>query len=90
MIKAIPKWVWNCYSLLWKKYTGKSFTFKDAGKVLKYDSKITISTMLYELKNAGWINVELNQEDTRKRRYTLIAPEKVVLAVSHDARKKQR
>lgn len=87
MTKAIPKWVWNRYSLLWKKCKDKPFTYKEAEKVLKYDDKNSISVMFLELRKAGWLNVELSKEDTRKRVYMLTPPEKVIEAVIYDTQR---
>lgn len=87
MIKAIPKWVWNRYALLWNRYKDKSFTYKEAEKVLKHDDKPTISVMVLELRKAGWLNVELSKEDTRMRIYTLAPPNSVVEAVTYDTKK---
>ena len=46
MVNAIPKWVWNRYALLWKKFKDKQFTYQEAEKVLKYDE------LVVEIKNA--------------------------------------
>ena len=87
MVKAIPKWVWNRYSLLWKKFKDKPFTYKEAEKVLKYDDKTAISVTFLELRRAGWLSVELSKEDTRKRLYKLTPPAIVVEAVSYDTQR---
>lgn len=78
MISAIPKWVWKRYALLWKKFKGEPFTFKQAQKELKHINRNVISVMFNELKTAGWIKVNLSEKDSRERVYTLLNPLKVV------------
>ena len=74
MVNAIPKWVWKRYALLWKKFKDKQFTFEQAKKELKHINRNIISVMFNELKNAGWIAIDLSKEDSRKRVYTLLNP----------------
>lgn len=78
MIKPIPKWVWKKYALLWKKFEENDFTFKEAQVVLQHLDRNTISVMFNELKKAGWLEVKLNEKDTRKRVYTLVKPSEPV------------
>ncbi len=78
MVNAIPKWVWKRYALLWKKFKDKPFTFEQAQKELKHVDRNVISVMFNELKNAGWIAVNLSEEDSRKRVYNLLNPLQVV------------
>ena len=87
MINAIPKWVWKRYALLWKKFGEKPFTFEQAQKELKHLDRNLISVMFNELKNAGWMNVALDKEDSRKRVYTLINPVEIVESVKNDNKK---
>jgi len=78
MTNAIPKWVMTRYSKLWKKHDKKSFEYEDIQKVLKLDDRRIISVFINELKTAGWIDIQLNPKDTRKRLYTLKSPQKIV------------
>ena len=78
MVNAIPKWVWKRYALLWKKFKDKPFTFEQAQKELKHVDRNVISVMFNELKNAGWIAVNLDEKDSRKRVYTLLNPATIV------------
>ncbi len=78
MVSPIPKWVWKRYALLWKKFKDKPFTFEQVQKELKHLDRNVISVLFNELKNAGWISVNLNEEDTRKRVYTLLNPITIV------------
>lgn len=87
MVNAIPKWVWNRYSLLWKKFKDKPFTFEQAQKELKYLDRNTISVMFNELKNAGWLSVRLDESDSRKRNYNLFNPVNIVEGIEHDTKK---
>lgn len=87
MISPIPKWVWKRYALLWKKFEDTPFSFEKAQKELKHLDRNLISVMFNELKNAGWIKVNLDEKDTRKRVYTLVNPIQVVENTQHDIKK---
>ena len=84
---AIPKWVWNRYALLWKKFGDKPITFEQAQKELKYLNRNVISVIFNKLKTAGWIAVNLGEGDSRKRVYTLISSIEVVENTKNDAKK---
>jgi len=87
MVNAIPKWVWNRYAFLWKKFKDTPFTFEKAQKELKYLDRNLISVLFNELKNAGWIKVDLDEKDTRKRVYTLVNPIQIVESTENDIKK---
>lgn len=87
MISPIPKWVWMRYAKLWQKFENKPFTFEQAQKELKYLDRNAISVLFNELKTAGWIAVDLDKEDSRKRIYTLINPIELVENVENDIKK---
>lgn len=78
MISPIPKWVWKRYALLWRKFEDNPFTFEQAKKELKFVEGNVVSVMFNELKNAGWITVNLDEKDSRKRNYTLVNPIQIV------------
>lgn len=82
MVKPIPKWVMERYAKLWKRYDKKTVTYDDIEKVLTMDDTRMISVFLNELKTAGWINVELDPKDARKRQYTLKNPEIIVQEIA--------
>ena len=87
MVNPIPKWVWRRYALLWKKFENKSFTFEQAKKELKFVDGNTLSVMFNELKTAGWIAVNLDKQDSRKRVYNLLTPLEIVESIKHDIKK---
>lgn len=66
------------YARLWKKFSDKPFAYDEIETTLKLDDKRVISVFINELKTAGWINVELDKNDARKRLYTLKNPELIV------------
>ena len=81
MAKAIPKWVQERLSKLWKKFGGKEMTYEQIEEALKPDEKSTIGVFINELRKAGWIEVKLSQEDMRKRIYVLNEPNKILLEI---------
>ena len=87
MVNPIPKWVWKRYALLWKKFEDKPFTFEQAKKELKFVDRNVVSVMFNELKTAGWIAVNLDEKDTRKRVYTLLNPVTIVENVKNDTKR---
>ncbi|MEK6952771.1 MAG: hypothetical protein AABX29_07185 [Nanoarchaeota archaeon] len=84
MPKAIPKWVQQRFSLLWKKYEHQDITYDEIKKELKVDDDNTISVFINELKKAEWIDVKLSSEDSRKRVYTLKAPNQIYLEIKKE------
>ncbi len=86
MAKAIPKWVQERISKLYKKYKNKEMTFEMIKDVLSpMDDKNTISVFLNELRNANWIEVKLSEDDARKRIYTLKEPNKIMMEIIPNA-----
>lgn len=88
MIKPLPKWIWRRYAALWQQFKEKPFTYKDAEGVLKFDDKNIISVMFSEMRKAGWLTVELSEEDARMRIYKLHEPDSVVEEMIYDTQKR--
>jgi len=87
MVNPIPKWVWKRYAVIWQKFKDKPFTFEQAQKELKHLDRNLISVMFNELKNAGWIAVNLGEGDSRKRVYNLLNPLEIVESAKNDVKK---
>jgi len=75
MTFALPKWVMQRYSLLWKAFKTKEFEYDEASKVLKEKEERLVSVVLSELKKHGWLTLKIHPEDSRKRIYQLKSPE---------------
>jgi len=85
MANAIPKWIQERLSRLWKTYNSEELTFEMIEKVLSpMDERNTISVFLNELKKAGWIDVNPGKEDPRKRVYILKAPNEVMMNIEKE------
>ena len=76
MTQPLPKWIQLRYAKLWNKFKDKEFTLEDAEKVLK--NKAWINVFFSDLRKAGWINIALDEKDTRKRIYQLKSPEEAI------------
>ena len=76
MTQPLPKWIQTRYALLWNKFKDKEFTLEQAEKILK--NKKGINVFFSDLRKAGWINISLDENDTRKRVYKLKNPEEAV------------
>ncbi len=62
------------YSLLWEAFGAKEFTMAEAAKILeakKQDSADQVPVFISELRKEGWLNVQFNKDDARKKIYTL-------------------
>lgn len=77
----IPKWLESRYDLLWNKFKEDAFYMGNIEKVLK-ENKIEnlegIAVLLSGLKKAGWLTVELDPKDARKRIYKLKSKEAII------------
>lgn len=90
-LQLLPKWIMKRYLLLWDEFKDREFAFDDAlnclGKMAKPDNKKVVGLFLSELRKAGWVKVELNQVDTRKRVYRLKPYELVFRTITNDQRR---
>ena len=85
MTKALPKWLENRYAVLWGKFRNAPFNFEEAEKLLREKDPKTLSVVLSDLRNLGWLSVELDPKTARKRLYQLKPPETALkeLAAQH-------
>jgi len=81
MANAIPKWVQERVSKLWKEHDNGEMTYEKIETILKPDERNTINVFLSELKKAGWINIKPNKEDLRKKIYILNEPNKIMAEI---------
>lgn len=80
----VPKWVEKRYKELWDSYQGSPFRFEDAATVLRKkmkDSEEQVNVILSELRKGGWLNVDFDPEDARKRIYKLKSSEEVITQI---------
>lgn len=74
MIEPLPKWLMKKYALLWKKFDSNFFTQKQVSELFKEKDFKLISAILSELNRSGWIKIKRNEEDARKKEYSLMNP----------------
>ena len=82
--ETAPSWLVKRYMKLWEKFEDKDFSFEDAQKTLKEDNKF-LSVVLSEMKKEGWLTLELDPEDARKRLYKLLSLEEVMKKTAEKA-----
>ena len=82
MTEPLPKWIMQRYSALWNKFKDKEFNHEEAFKTLNRDKMLSI--VLSELRQAGWLEMKLSTEDSRKRNYKLKSPEQSVKEITYD------
>lgn len=84
----IPTWLEKRHKFLWDAFHDSPFHFEDAAKILKekmQDSENQINVFLSELRKRGWLGVEPDKDDARKKIYKLISKEEIIsetLAIS--------
>ena len=74
MSKDIPSWVGRRYEILWEAFSGSTFRFEDAAKVLmdkNRDAWEQVPVFLSELRKAGLLLVESDVRDARQKLYRL-------------------
>jgi type I restriction enzyme M protein len=74
MSKDIPSWVGRRYEILWEAFSGSTFRFEDAAKVLMERNKDAweqVPVFLSELRKAGLLLVESDVRDARQKLYRL-------------------
>lgn len=76
MIQPLPKWIMHRYAILYRSFKQNPFNHDQAAKALKKDRMLSIA--LSQLRQNGWLGVQLDQNDARKRIYTLKNPEQAV------------
>jgi len=81
MTDALPKWEMRAYATLWNKYKSKEFNHEEVCKLLKKKKEV-VSVLLSDIKKAGWVEVKLDPQDSRKRVYILKDPEKAINELS--------
>jgi hypothetical protein len=69
-------WAMTIYAKLWAKFGTKSFSRKDAEKVVPKNNNL--NQAFSSLKNDGWLVIGLDPVDGRKSIYTLRDPKDVV------------
>ena len=80
-VNPLPKWVMKVYADLWVIFKDKSFLFSEAVQKLEIPRE-RMSVIISELNKAGWVDVEINKKDTRKRKYKLKMPDDVITRMS--------
>jgi DNA-binding MarR family transcriptional regulator len=81
--EPLPKWIMRRYALLYKKFDNKKFTLEEGREAIKEETKIML-VLMSRLRKAGWINVEFDTQDARKRFYTLRPLDQVMEMMSSD------
>ncbi|UCD03651.1 MAG: hypothetical protein JSW73_03865 [Candidatus Woesearchaeota archaeon] len=76
MTNPVPKWIMLSYSSLWNHFQDREFDHESSAKII--DNKQMVSIILSKLRKAGWLEVKLDPEDSRKRIYKLKSPTKII------------
>jgi len=77
----LPKWIEKRYRTLWDAFHNSEFRFEEAVRVFKEkikDDERQINVFLSELRKKGWLEVEFDPEDARKRIYKLKSSEEII------------
>ncbi|MDL1956176.1 MAG: type I restriction-modification system subunit M [Candidatus Desulfofervidus auxilii] len=77
----IPRWLEKRHEILWEAFQNSPFKFEDAAKVLKeknQDNEDQVNVFLSELRKKGWLTVEFDPQDARKRIYKLKSKKEII------------
>ncbi|HPD61393.1 MAG TPA: class I SAM-dependent DNA methyltransferase, partial [Thermodesulfobacteriota bacterium] len=77
----LPTWLGKRYKILSETFQESPFRFEEAAKVLKEklrDSEDQVNVFLSELRKKGWLSVEFDPDDARKRIYKLKSSEEII------------
>ena len=77
----LPTWLEKRYRTLWETFRESPFRFEDASKILKekmQGGEEQVNVILSELRKKGWLEVEFDPEDARKRIYKLKSSEEMI------------
>ena len=84
----LAKWLVKRYAILNTSFKDKPFDFDQALKVLKKtfkkDDDRIVRLLLSQLRQAGWIRVDFDKEDNRKRVYMLNAPNTIFANIAQN------
>jgi hypothetical protein len=86
MTQHLPEWIMQRYAKLWSKFKEKEFTREEAMKILKGDKSLAV--FLSDLRKAGWVEMKMHPEDSRKTIYKLKDPQKAILEEINELKKK--
>ena len=82
MTDPMPKWLTKRYAVLWNELEDKKFNFDDAKEKLNEEKDKRLSVILSDIKKNGWLEVELDPKNSRKRLYKLKSPKQVMLEIA--------
>jgi len=82
MSKPLPKWLFLRYAKLWKEKKNQNFDFDEAKGLLKEKNDKTVSVILSNLRKHGWLKIQLDPNDARKRTYQLKPPKDILEEVA--------
>lgn len=78
MTKYLPRYLQEKYSILLKRFHGEIFDFVGTMEVLGYKDKRYVGKILSRLNKAGWIFIDRDPIDRRKKIYKLQSPDKIM------------
>lgn len=82
MTLPLPKWEMKKYALLWRAFEQKEFTNEQALNTLKEKDNHILSVLFYDLKKMGWVEVNRDLSDQRRKIYKLKEPNKAVKEIA--------
>lgn len=77
MVEALSKWLIKYFSMIYAKKRNETFDFQEAMEILKKDERFT-GQILSKLNRAGWITKKREENDRRKKVYSLNSPDVVL------------
>lgn len=82
MTDPLPKWEMKRYASLWKSFEQEEFTNEEALNALKEKDSHILSVLFYDLKRMGWIEVNRDPSDQRRKIYKVKEPNRIVKEIA--------
>ena len=83
--KWVPKGILEKYAILWRKFGSREITFVNIGENLHLRDKRQIGKVVSRLRDSGYLKVERDPIDLRRKTYSLVAPNQIIEALEGDS-----
>jgi hypothetical protein len=76
--RPIAKYIQEVFSTIWKKYGSEELSKSKIVKLFPKYNKQVLRNYLSKAVKSGWIKIEVDQKDKKRRIYTLREPNEIM------------